>query len=86
MSTPLTSRKPVSPVTGRRPATGAPGYCGGRTATGRRSSPSASGTHGRRSRASPATDIDKAVFYPEDDRFLIERELKVAHYEVADTE
>ena len=32
------------------------------------------------------TDIDKAVFYPEDDRFLIERELKVAHYEVADAE
>jgi heme-degrading monooxygenase HmoA len=28
-------------------------------------------------------DIDKAVFYPEDDRFLIERDLTARHYEVA---
>jgi heme-degrading monooxygenase HmoA len=28
-------------------------------------------------------DIEKAVFYPEDDRFLIERDLTVVHYEVA---
>ena len=27
-------------------------------------------------------DIDQAVFYPEDDRFLIERDLFVRHYEV----
>jgi heme-degrading monooxygenase HmoA len=27
-------------------------------------------------------DIEKAVFYPEDDRFLIERDLTVSHYEV----
>jgi len=27
-------------------------------------------------------DIDRAVFYPEDDRFLIERELTVDHYEI----
>ena len=27
-------------------------------------------------------DIDKAVFYPEDDRFLAERDLTVHHYEV----
>ena len=25
---------------------------------------------------------DKAVFYPEDDRFLVERDLEVQHYEV----
>jgi heme-degrading monooxygenase HmoA len=31
-------------------------------------------------------DIDKAVFYPEDDRFLIERDLTVRHYQVAGTE
>lgn len=31
-------------------------------------------------------DIEKAVFYPEDDRFLIERDLAVRHYEVAGTE
>jgi hypothetical protein len=31
-------------------------------------------------------DIEKAVFYPEDDQFLIERDLTVCHYEVADTE
>ena len=28
-------------------------------------------------------DIDRAVFYPEDDRYLIERDLTVSHYEVA---
>ena len=27
-------------------------------------------------------DIERAVFYPEDDRFLVERELTVEHYEV----
>ncbi len=27
-------------------------------------------------------DISQAVFYPEDDRFLIEREFSVNHYEV----
>jgi hypothetical protein len=27
-------------------------------------------------------DPEKAVFYPEDDRFLIERDLTAAHYEV----
>ena len=31
-------------------------------------------------------DIAKAVFYPEDDRFLVERDLAVRHYEVAGTE
>jgi heme-degrading monooxygenase HmoA len=28
-------------------------------------------------------DIDRAVFYPEDDRFLVARELTVRHYELA---
>lgn len=28
-------------------------------------------------------DLERAVFYPEDDRFLIERDLRVRHYEVA---
>jgi heme-degrading monooxygenase HmoA len=27
-------------------------------------------------------EIERAVFYPEDDRYLIERELTVSHYEV----
>ena len=27
-------------------------------------------------------DIEKAVFYPEDERFLVERELVATHYEV----
>jgi heme-degrading monooxygenase HmoA len=31
-------------------------------------------------------DIDKAVFYPEDDQYLIERDLTVRHYEVAGTD
>jgi len=31
-------------------------------------------------------DIEKAVFYPEDDRFLVERDLTAHHYEVAGPE
>ena len=31
-------------------------------------------------------DIGKAVFYPQDDRFLVERDLTVHHYEVAGTD
>jgi heme-degrading monooxygenase HmoA len=31
-------------------------------------------------------DIEKAVFYPDDDRFLIDRDLAVRHYEVAGTD
>ena len=30
-------------------------------------------------------DIERAVFYPEDDRFLIERDLTVLHYEVGNS-
>ena len=30
-------------------------------------------------------DIDKAVFYPEDERFLVERDLTARHYEVSGT-
>jgi heme-degrading monooxygenase HmoA len=33
-------------------------------------------------RAFAGDDIEKAVFYPEDDRFLVEREHTVKHYEV----
>ena len=33
-------------------------------------------------RAFAGEDIDRAVFYPEDDRFLIERDLEVRHYRV----
>jgi hypothetical protein len=29
-------------------------------------------------------DIEQAVFYPEDDRYLVDRETTVTHYEVAD--
>jgi heme-degrading monooxygenase HmoA len=29
------------------------------------------------------SDIDKAVFYPEDERFLVDRDNHVSHYEVA---
>lgn len=28
------------------------------------------------------TDVERAVFYPEDDRFLVEREERVAHFDV----
>jgi heme-degrading monooxygenase HmoA len=30
-------------------------------------------------------DVDEAVFYPEDDRFLVERETTTSHYEVVET-
>jgi heme-degrading monooxygenase HmoA len=33
-------------------------------------------------RAFAGDDIDQAVFYPQDDRFLIERDRTVRHYEV----
>jgi antibiotic biosynthesis monooxygenase (ABM) superfamily enzyme len=33
-------------------------------------------------RAFAGDDLERAVFYPEDDRFLVERELTVSHYEV----
>ena len=33
-------------------------------------------------RAFAGTDVDRAVFYPEDDRYLIEREDRVAHFDV----
>jgi hypothetical protein len=29
-------------------------------------------------------DIDAAVYYPEDERYLVERDATVSHYEVAD--
>jgi len=34
-------------------------------------------------RAFAGDDVETAVYYPEDDRFLVERDDKVAHYEVA---
>jgi antibiotic biosynthesis monooxygenase (ABM) superfamily enzyme len=33
-------------------------------------------------RAFAGDDIERAVFFPEDERFLVERELDVKHYEV----
>jgi len=33
-------------------------------------------------RAFAGEDVEAAVFYPEDDRFLIERDLRASHYEV----
>ena len=30
-------------------------------------------------------DVEQAVFYPEDDRFLVERETTTSHYEVVET-
>jgi heme-degrading monooxygenase HmoA len=33
-------------------------------------------------RAFAGDDYETAVFYPEDDRFLVERDLRAAHYEV----
>jgi heme-degrading monooxygenase HmoA len=31
-------------------------------------------------------DIDRAVYYPDDDRYLLERDPNVLHYQVPDTE
>jgi heme-degrading monooxygenase HmoA len=36
-------------------------------------------------RAFAGDDVEAAVYYPEDDRYLVEREPRVKHYEVADT-
>ena len=33
-------------------------------------------------RAAHPADISRAVFYPEDDRFLVDRETTVTHFEV----
>jgi heme-degrading monooxygenase HmoA len=33
-------------------------------------------------RAFAGADVERAVFYPEDDRFLVEREDRVAHFDV----
>jgi len=33
-------------------------------------------------RAFAGDEIERAVFFPEDDRFLVERDLEVRHYEV----
>jgi heme-degrading monooxygenase HmoA len=35
-------------------------------------------------RAFAGQDIAEAVFFPEDDRFLVDRELTVSHYEVVE--
>ena len=34
-------------------------------------------------RAFAGDDLERAVFFPEDERFLVEREPRVVHYEVA---
>ena len=36
-------------------------------------------------RAFAGEDVEKAVFYPEDDRYLVERELTVSHFDVTGT-
>jgi heme-degrading monooxygenase HmoA len=34
-------------------------------------------------RAFAGSDVERAVFYPEDDRYLVEREDRVEHFDVA---
>jgi heme-degrading monooxygenase HmoA len=34
-------------------------------------------------RAFAGDDVETAVYYPEDDRYLVERDVKVKHYDVA---
>jgi heme-degrading monooxygenase HmoA len=36
-------------------------------------------------RAFAGDDVETAVYYPQDDRYLVERDERVAHYEVADS-
>ena len=33
-------------------------------------------------RAFAGDDVEKAVFFPEDERFLVDREVTVSHYEI----
>ena len=35
-------------------------------------------------RAFAGDDVERAIFYPEDDRFLVDRDLRVRHYEVVE--
>jgi heme-degrading monooxygenase HmoA len=35
-------------------------------------------------RAFAGDDLERAVFYPDDDRYLVDRELRVSHYEIVD--
>ena len=37
-------------------------------------------------RAFAGDDVEKAVFFPEDERFLVDRELTVSHYELTGTD
>jgi len=37
-------------------------------------------------RAFAGDDVEQAVFYPEDDRFLVDRDNRVRHYEVVESE
>ena len=37
-------------------------------------------------RAFAGADVERAVFYPEDDRYLVEREDRVAHFDVVHEE
>jgi len=37
-------------------------------------------------RAFAGDDVERAVFYPEDDRYLVDRELTVSHFEYVATE
>ena len=84
MSTPTTSGTPASPSTAGRPATAAPGCSAATTRASPSSSPSRCGTTSIAIRAFAGDDIEAAVLYPEDRRYLIDGASRVVHYEVAD--
>lgn len=76
-----TSRPPGSANTGRRPNLGA--YVLWRTISDRAEFVTLSFWESRDAIVGFAgDDIERAVYYPEDDRFLVERTDSVEHYEV----
>jgi hypothetical protein len=79
--TPATSQESGIDSYKETPATVVPGRCGGPPAPSLL--PRAFGHRVRQSQGFAGQDIETAVFYPEDDRFLIERDLTVRHYEIA---
>ena len=81
-STPPTSAIPASRSTCRRPATAAPGCCAATTATGTEFITYSLWDSLDAIRGFAGDDIEAAVYYPEDERFLIEQDDRVKHYEI----
>ena len=77
-------RNRASPSTPTRRATAARGCCAATRRTAPSSSPSRTGSRSDAIRAFHGDDIEAAVLYPEDERYLVGGESTVTQYEIAD--